>query len=140
MNSQKGVDPLKDVQILGRQLGFDWNNKNFHNISLGQGQEVVAEAALERGSREGHWVVLQNIHLVSKWLPKLDKLLETYSVGSHKDFRVFVSAEPAGTPESHIIPQSILENAIKITNEPPTGMNVILFFTFFSKFQNFYKQ
>ena len=33
-----------------------------------------------------------------------------------------MSAEPAGTPESHIIPQGILEFSIKITNEPPTGM------------------
>jgi len=35
-----------------------------------------------------------------------------------------LSAEPAPTPEGHIIPQSILEAAIKITNEPPTGMQV----------------
>lgn len=35
---------------------------------------------------------------------------------------MFISAEPAPTPEAHIIPQGILENAIKITNEPPTGM------------------
>jgi dynein heavy chain len=33
-----------------------------------------------------------------------------------------MSAEPAPIPESHIIPQGILESSIKITNEPPTGM------------------
>lgn len=33
-----------------------------------------------------------------------------------------MSAEPAGSPDSHIIPQGILESSIKITNEPPTGM------------------
>ena len=33
-----------------------------------------------------------------------------------------MSAEPAGTPDAHIIPQGILESSIKITNEPPTGM------------------
>lgn len=33
-----------------------------------------------------------------------------------------MSAEPAATPQEHIIPQGILENSIKITNEPPTGM------------------
>ena len=42
------------------------------------------------------------------------------------DFRLFLSAEPAPTPEGHIIPQSILEAAIKITNEPPTGMQANL--------------
>ncbi len=33
-----------------------------------------------------------------------------------------MSAEPSPTPQEHIIPQGILENSIKITNEPPTGM------------------
>ena len=41
---------------------------------------------------------------------------------SHPAYRVFLSAEPAPTPEAHIIPQGILESSIKITNEPPTGM------------------
>ena len=59
---------------------------------------------------------------MARWLSALDKKLERYSVGSHDDYRVFLSAEPAPGPESHIIPQGILENAIKITNEPPTGM------------------
>ena len=64
----------------------------------------------------------QNIHLVVKWLGTLEKLLEEYSKGSHSDYRVFISAEPAPTPEEHIIPQGILENSIKIINEPPTGL------------------
>lgn len=36
--------------------------------------------------------------------------------------RLFVTAEPAPAPEYHILPQGVLESAIKITNEPPTGM------------------
>ena len=31
-----GVDPLKDVEALGKKLGFTFDNKNFHNVSLGQ--------------------------------------------------------------------------------------------------------
>lgn len=65
---------------------------------------------------------LQNIHLVAKWLSKLDKKLEQYSVGSNDNYRVYMSAEPAAQRSSHIIPQGILESSIKITNEPPTGM------------------
>lgn len=59
---------------------------------------------------------------MARWLGILDKKVERFSSGSHEDYRVFISAEPAPTPEAHIIPQGILENAIKITNEPPTGM------------------
>jgi len=47
------------VEKLGKQLGFIADNGNFHNVSLGQGQEVVAEQKMEVGSKEGHWVVLQ---------------------------------------------------------------------------------
>ncbi|XP_045691837.1 dynein axonemal heavy chain 17 [Phyllostomus hastatus] len=121
-----GVDPLKDVEALGKKLGFTIDNGKLHNVSLGQGQEVVAEDALDVAAEKGHWVILQNIHLVARWLSTLDKKLERYSAGSHDDYRVFISAEPAPTPEAHIIPQGILENAIKITNEPPTGMHANL--------------
>uniref|UniRef100_A0A8C4MJA6 Dynein axonemal heavy chain 9 n=1 Tax=Equus asinus asinus TaxID=83772 RepID=A0A8C4MJA6_EQUAS len=121
-----GVDPLKDVENQGKKLGYTFNNRNFHNVSLGQGQEVVAEAALDLAAKKGHWVILQNIHLVAKWLSTLEKKLEEHSENSHPEFRVFISAEPAASPESHIIPQGILENSIKITNEPPTGMHANL--------------
>lgn len=76
------------------------------------------------GAKPPSWP--QNIHLVARWLSTLDKKVERYSVGSHEDYRVFISAEPAPSPDSHIIPQGILENAIKITNEPPTGMHANL--------------
>ena len=57
-----GVDPLKDVEALGKKLGFTVDNKNFHNVSLGQGQEVVAENALDVAAKNGHWVILQVSH------------------------------------------------------------------------------
>ncbi|KAM6049902.1 dynein axonemal heavy chain 17 [Theristicus caerulescens] len=117
-----GVDPLKDVEALGRKLNFTIDNGRIHNVSLGQGQEAVAEQALEVAATQGHWVILQNIHLVARWLGTLEKMVEQYSLGSHADYRVFMSAEPAPSPEAHIIPQGLLENAIKMTNEPPTGM------------------
>ncbi|KAL3988340.1 receptor tyrosine-protein kinase erbB-2 [Sarotherodon galilaeus] len=121
-----GVDPLKDVESLGRKLGFTIDLGKLHNVSLGQGQETVAEIAMEKAAKEGHWVILQNIHLVARWLGALEKLLERCCEDSHPDYRVFMSAEPASTPQEHIIPQGILENAIKITNEPPTGMHANL--------------
>lgn len=61
-----GVNPLKDVEALGKIMGFTADNGNFHNVSLGQGQEVVAEQAMDISLKEGHWVVLQVLtdHLV----------------------------------------------------------------------------
>lgn len=69
-------------------------------------------------------ILSQNIHLVKKWLPSLEKKMESFANGCHDDFRFFMSAEPAATAAAHIIPQGILESSIKITNEPPTGMQV----------------
>lgn len=114
------------MEDLGQRLKFTSDNQNFHNVSLGQGQETVAEQAMDIAAKNGHWVILQNIHLVKKWLPLLEKKLETTADGSHEDYRVFMSAEPAGSPSGHIIPQGILESSIKITNEPPTGMQANL--------------
>ena len=66
-------------------------------------------------------MILQNVHLVAKWLPTLEKKMEEASASAHEAYRIYISAEPAPSPESHILPQGILENSIKITNEPPTG-------------------
>lgn len=84
------------------------------------GNEQFPGCTSAQAVREGF--LLQNIHLVARWLGTLEKMVEQYSLGSHADYRVFMSAEPAPSPEAHIIPQGLLENAIKITNEPPTGM------------------
>ncbi|KXS10801.1 hypothetical protein M427DRAFT_103173 [Gonapodya prolifera JEL478] len=118
-----GVDPVKEVEALGKTMGASEDQGTFHNVSLGQGQEVIAEQKLEKAAKEGGWVMLQNIHLVVKWLPILDKKLEQLRESPHETFRVFLSAEPAGDPAAHVIPTSILQASIKITNEPPTGMN-----------------
>lgn len=73
---------------------------------------------LELGHKEGHWVMLENIHLMPRWLPELEKKLDDFALeGSNPSFRVFLSAEPAKG-----IPIGILERSIKLTNEPPTGL------------------
>lgn len=54
--------------VLGKKLGYTFNNRNFHNVSLGQGQEVVAEAALDLAAKKGHWVILQVQPLRHIWI------------------------------------------------------------------------
>lgn len=49
------------MEDLGKKLGVTLGNSNFHNVSLGQGQEVVAEQAMDTAAGQGHWVVLQVI-------------------------------------------------------------------------------
>ncbi|GAB0094138.1 hypothetical protein DMENIID0001_093740 [Sergentomyia squamirostris] len=121
-----GVDPISDVESLGREMKFTLEDGNCHIVSLGQGQEISAEEAIARGAMEGHWVILQNIHLVARWLPTLEKCIEVATIKPHESFRLFLSAEPATSADFHILPQGILESAIKVTNEPPSGIHANL--------------
>lgn len=61
-SGQNRMDPLStdtDISPAGMRLGFTIDNGKIHNVSLGQGQEVVAEHAMEVAAAEGHWVILQ---------------------------------------------------------------------------------
>lgn len=98
---------FQDVEKLGKHLGFTLNGKNFHNISLGQGQEPLAEQSLDIAAANGHWIILQNIHLVKNWLPNLEKKMEQLSESPHPNYRLFISAEPNSDPHESIIPQVI---------------------------------
>lgn len=73
---------------MGRKIGFTTDKKNFHIVSLGQGQEVVAEEAMGVASTKGHWVILQNIHLVAKWLATLEKKQEETFENPLEDYRL----------------------------------------------------
>ena len=49
--------------------------------------------------------------------------LEIAAESAHPDFRCFFSAEPInGAPQAKIIPESILQTCIKVSNEPPSDM------------------
>ena len=85
-----GVDPTPWVESLEKEKGISTENKRFINISMGQGQEAPAEAIVKRFAQEGGWVMLQNCHLMSSWVPKLERLLEVVSEDAHEDFRCFI--------------------------------------------------
>ena len=114
-----GADPVKEVESMGKKRPEGLSlGSNYWNVAMGQGQDVVAMAKLDIGHREGHWVMLQNIHLMPKWCVELEKKLDVFAVeNSHPNFRLFLSADP-----SKGIPIGILERSIKLTNEPPQGM------------------
>ena len=118
-----GLDPIKNVSVYGESKGYTEENGKFINVSLGQGQEIIAENMLEKATKEGLWLMLQNIHLAPKWLTKLEDHLEhlvdqTYA-GS-ESFRLFLTSEAFQSKQ--IIPVGILQNSMKITDEPPSGL------------------
>ena len=91
----------------------------------------VANDKLDLAHKEGHWVMLQNIHLMPRWCSHLEKKLDQFGLeGSNINFRLFLTADP-----SKDIPIGILDRSIKMTNEPPAGLkaNLKRAFTFFNR-------
>ena len=78
-----------NVYSLTASQGFSSENGKFINISMGQGQEALAQSALMRLSTTGGWLMLQNVHLMQSWLPLLERQLEVISESgtAHADFR-----------------------------------------------------
>ena len=56
----------------------------------------------------------------------LEKVVDKLAEGAHPDFRLFLSAEAPPALEKGL-PISLLQNSIKLTNEPPEGLKVCFF-------------
>ena len=59
---------------------------------------------------------------MQSWLKSFERNLEIVCENVHPNFRCFVSSEPPGLPEMEIIPESILQNSIKVANEAPQDL------------------
>eukprot|EP00592_Proboscia_alata_P015189 CAMPEP_0194394788 /NCGR_PEP_ID=MMETSP0174-20130528/124051_1 /TAXON_ID=216777 /ORGANISM="Proboscia alata, Strain PI-D3" /LENGTH=2316 /DNA_ID=CAMNT_0039190629 /DNA_START=658 /DNA_END=7604 /DNA_ORIENTATION=+ len=116
-----GANVVADLDVMAKKYGFQ-KGVSYHNVSMGQGQDIVAMSSLETAHRNGHWVILNNVHLMPRWLVELEKKLDEYAAeGSHEKFRVFLTSDP-----SNQIPIGVLNRCIKLTNEPPTGLKANL--------------
>jgi dynein heavy chain len=112
-----GADPtgmllrFAKAQSYGERLGI---------ISLGQGQGPRAEALINRGCKTGDWVCLQNCMLAKSWMQDLETIVHGLQKNSEKHneaFRLYLTSMPVG-----FFPVFVLQNGVKMTNEPPRGM------------------
>jgi len=116
-----GADVVADVDKMAKRAGLE-KGLSYHNVSMGQGQDVVAMEKLSMGHKAGHWVILNNVHLMPKWLVEVEKKLDIFATEvSHERFRVFLTSAP-----SNDLPIGILNRSIKLTNEPPQGLKANL--------------
>ena len=117
-----GIDPTKDVEELGAKMDKSIDAGTFINIPMGQGQEDRANRMLEECAKEGKWIMLQNLHLMQKWIKTFENNLERVSQTADPNFRCFISSEPPALPTIDIIPEPILQASIKVSNEAPQDL------------------
>ncbi len=121
-----GADPTDYLVNLAESKGKGGGGLRI--ISLGQGQGPIAERAVENAQKMGDWVCLQNCHLAVSWLAKLESIVETMQndhSAVNESFRLWLTSMP-----SDKFPVPVLQNGLKVTNEPPRGIKANLHRTF----------
>jgi len=126
-----GADPTGMLLRFAKQMNY---GDRLHLVSLGQGQGPYAKQLIDNGTKTGDWVILQNCMLAKSWMPELDKIIfeiqertlqPNHPQPVHKDFRLYLTSAPA-----LYFPVAILQNGVKMTNEPPKGLRANLLRSF----------
>ncbi|XP_075946793.1 dynein axonemal heavy chain 6 [Anarhichas minor] len=112
-----GSDPMGAFQRFAKERGC---LDRVESISLGQGQGPIAEKMIHAAMKTGKWVFVQNCHLAVSWMLAMEELIKTFTepdASIHENFRLFLSSMP-----TKVFPVTVLQNSVKVTNEPPKGL------------------
>ncbi|XP_012945211.2 dynein heavy chain 6, axonemal [Aplysia californica] len=112
-----GSDPMSAFLRFAKEMDY---TERIQSISLGQGQGPVAEKMIQSAVKNGDWVFLQNCHLAASWMLSMENVVKDIAEKPddiHEDYRLFLSSMPA-----RHFPVSVLQNSVKVTNEPPKGL------------------
>jgi dynein heavy chain, axonemal len=108
-------DPVANVHSLASSL---CNGSGMQSLVLGQGQGPLAECLIRDAYSAGGWVLLQNCHLFSSWMPVLERICIDFEPKSaNENFRLWLTCQMSVS-----FPISILKNGIKMIYSPPSGL------------------
>ncbi|XP_076263714.1 dynein heavy chain at 16F [Rhynchophorus ferrugineus] len=130
-----GSDPFGTFQRFAADMGYQ---EKLKSISLGQGQGPVAEKMIHEALETGDWIFLQNCHLATSWMLSMEKIvldIAENAASIHKSFRLYMSSMP-----SKFFPVSVLQNSVKVTNEPPKGLRANMKRAFAEMLEDFFEE
>lgn len=105
-----GTDPSQELRTLAQTV-----HQIYHEVALGEGQEMAALKLLSEAAAEGHWLCLKNLHLMTSWLSVLEKQIQL--IEPHNNFRLWLTTEP------HPKFSSVLASfCLRVTYEAPQGV------------------
>ena len=82
-----GSDPCGLVEALARA-----REQEYHQISMGQGQEDRARKAITSAILKGHWLMLQNCHLCLEFCEELIvTMVDTDEM--HRNFKLWLTTD-----------------------------------------------
>jgi len=114
-----GSDPVSGLLRYADTCGM---SEKLDSISLGQGQGPKAEALIKGGKEGGRWILLMNCHLFTSWMAQLEREVEGIDPNkTDPNFRLWLTSMPSAR-----FPVSVLQNGVKMTNEPPKGLRANL--------------
>lgn len=100
------------AELAHDSLGAD----SYTEIAMGADQTETALNFVESAVTNGCWICLKNVHLVTHWLPTLertiDQLLSESDSEATSRFRLWMTAEPLST-----LPLTLLQRCKKIVSE-----------------------
>ena len=93
------INAMNELQILKNYLNL---KVKIHYLPLGSSNDVRVKELILEGAKNGDWVLLENLHLVTDWLVLLEKFIQSMeSQNIHPNFRLWLSSMPVDYSQSH---------------------------------------
>lgn len=118
--STPGNDPSSKIDDIAAQHFGSSVHKSYQSMAMGSPEGYnLAESAVNKCAKKGHWICLKNVHLSTEWLTKLEKKLHRMDI--HRDFRLFLTMEI--NPK---VSSTLLRRSCVLIYEPPLGVKASL--------------
>jgi dynein heavy chain 2 len=116
-----GADPTQELEECAAKSGA--HSGELMQVALGSGQTDLAMQMLYKAAKEGSFLLLKNLHLVTPWLSELEKTLKLLEF--HPNFRLMLTTEVSAS-----FPTILLQESLLISYESPPGIKQNLLRTY----------